>query len=1137
MSPVGKVTFEEVSVYFSPGEWAWLREEQKELYKEVMLDNYQLVLSVCRPDIISRIVLGEEPCISSGRSSSTDIGPTSETLLPMGPTPELRQVKQKRRYPMVNPLRWLKRKKKWRHRRSRRHDSSKQIQHEESNQYKAAQGNYTRNSAEYNNNCTLTLPSTTSETYTDQSQEIQRPVETKKQYFTAAQPSASSPGPDMKSGLYSMLSMRKEVEEDQDKADASTLGSDISASLSLGAKTDVTLLSEGQGLCCKSIPLVQTEEEGFVIPKDKGVQSSCDGNVMYEGIKIEKDNFKNITLRESEEELGNVERQLKKEPTDKAVQTDGEDEFSPGTHKYRLWCQKHRKHKFDKISKNRFQLHREKHVTFNEVVTMFIFEACGGNIAIKPGGRGEKPRKRRSPSIRSPALEHVTPDTQSYPCASMGTPETQKSSQSREHHPIVVVEQQRKEGSETQRYKTKIEDLEEREGLSAVLSEHNSNIKSSGITLSSGAQTAQHKEEHKEEHEGEHEEEHKKEARGSTEQPQSTGPYNVREQNSRAEIPHTSRDVPSQSQANQYLHAVISHSNHTEITPHHVDNPTQYSDLFVQPYSCVKCGKMSHWFKLKAHQQANTERAPYICPRCSMPSGQDSKARLLPNKIISTEGAEGLTSGGSQQTVQQDHQGSWTDNCSKVKCESFERNSDCKTVRPNSSGICSMNSNTHSTGLENISMGQAGLLSVPNVYGANKFQSCSKCGKTLNSVSLMSPNKSEAKSQDSICGKCKLTWGHVVQLTPGTNIRTFHHNEHHDVSPGSAGAKKNSYNENKTFVLQQRQSSQGLESESFRHGPDAWTGYTFPQNPGSPSNNAEEHKDQWASPNNCAGSSSDDFRYDSSSSSGCFRNTSPLKATSRVKKGFPIESQQHEARSTDQCFLDLTSKQNGAMPNPDQCIKLEEEYDICVGDFKSATQLTEHMIHQKECQEAVGVSLVKKTRCSSEREPYMCKVCGKVFTRNSTLVQHHSIHTGEKPFSCQECGKCFRDTNNLKVHMRSHTKEKPYTCLECGKTFGQTSALAVHQRTHTDERPFHCTDCGKSFTDRSTLLQHQRIHTGEKPFACSFCGKRFTQQAHIGRHEKIHTGERPFGCTVCGKRFIDRSKLIKHERIHTRVKV
>ncbi|CAM2115306.1 unnamed protein product [Caretta caretta] len=103
------------------------------------------------------------------------------------------------------------------------------------------------------------------------------------------------------------------------------------------------------------------------------------------------------------------------------------------------------------------------------------------------------------------------------------------------------------------------------------------------------------------------------------------------------------------------------------------------------------------------------------------------------------------------------------------------------------------------------------------------------------------------------------------------------------------------------------------------------------------------------------------------------------------------------------------------------------------------------------------------------------------FSNSSLLIQHCQQTDAEKSvYKCYECGKGFSQQENLQIHLRIHPEERPYKCNECGKSFRHKTSLVLHCYTvHKSERPHKCPDCGQLFILKDRLIQHQRIHSGE----------------------------------------------------------
>lgn len=166
----------------------------------------------------------------------------------------------------------------------------------------------------------------------------------------------------------------------------------------------------------------------------------------------------------------------------------------------------------------------------------------------------------------------------------------------------------------------------------------------------------------------------------------------------------------------------------------------------------------------------------------------------------------------------------------------------------------------------------------------------------------------------------------------------------------------------------------------------------------------------------------------------------------------------------------------------------------------------------------------------SNKQPYKCDQCGKIFKTKYTLTIHLKMpsHTGAKPFVCAICGKGFRLSSTLCRHKIIHTSEKPHKCHICDKAFNRSSTLKTHIRTHSEFKEFVCDICGKGFHQKGNLRNHVLIHTGEKPYHCNLCEKAFNKLSNLKFHMHIHTDNAPYRCRYCKTSFTRRCDLKLH---------
>nr|XP_056702296.1 zinc finger protein 883-like [Euleptes europaea] len=168
------------------------------------------------------------------------------------------------------------------------------------------------------------------------------------------------------------------------------------------------------------------------------------------------------------------------------------------------------------------------------------------------------------------------------------------------------------------------------------------------------------------------------------------------------------------------------------------------------------------------------------------------------------------------------------------------------------------------------------------------------------------------------------------------------------------------------------------------------------------------------------------------------------------------------------------------------------------------------------------------------RKLHSCPECGRNFKRNSHLVRHKRLHTGEKPYQCPDCGKSFRESTDVNTHRRIHTGETPYQCAQCGKSFRYRPSLLKHLRCHDEEKLCTCLECGKSFSPSLVFKASQNSSGQRKPYQCPDCDEKVREISNLVVHLTVPTARESYACPDCGKGFSCSFQLIKHRSLQTR---
>ncbi|XP_063883337.1 zinc finger protein 600-like isoform X2 [Scylla paramamosain] len=189
----------------------------------------------------------------------------------------------------------------------------------------------------------------------------------------------------------------------------------------------------------------------------------------------------------------------------------------------------------------------------------------------------------------------------------------------------------------------------------------------------------------------------------------------------------------------------------------------------------------------------------------------------------------------------------------------------------------------------------------------------------------------------------------------------------------------------------------------------------------------------------------------------------------------------------------------------------------------------------------------------AKRYPYFCQHCKKVYVKEKDLLKHQQqfsgpceicgvvlgcsdlfwVHRRDHDSVCKVCNKEFRKMSSLYIHMNMKHSKKGVSCPVCDKRFRYKSLIKKHiAKVHDNSEltRYKCDSCDFSvMTQRALKIHQSKVHGSKLDlFTCKKCKKTFSTKLTYKNHVAIHVRKSNIICPLCSKKFISQEELQTH---------